>query len=113
MSLFLVSCEWEEYQVSTVEIKDVSFSTDIIPIFNQSCNSIGCHNEGGTAPDLSPANAFQSLWNTNMIDLDSPASSELYARMIDVQTPMPIDGVLSETVQRTVLVWIEEGSLDN
>ena len=28
----------------------VSFSEEIIPIFNKSCNFSGCHNTGGTFP---------------------------------------------------------------
>ncbi|KAA3634941.1 MAG: hypothetical protein DWQ02_10555 [Bacteroidetes bacterium] len=113
LSFFFFSCEWEEYEVSDIEISEVSFSEDVMPIFNQSCNSIGCHNDTGIPPDLSPANAYQDLFDTNMIDLNNPAQSELYVRMIDVQSPMPLDGILSETLTRTVLVWIEEGALDN
>jgi hypothetical protein len=113
MSFSLVSCEWEEYKVSDIPIEEVSFSNDIMPIFNQSCNSVGCHNAGGIPPDLSPANGWQDLYDTDMIDLDNPANSELYVRMIDNASPMPLNGVLSPTVTNTVLVWIEEGAKDN
>ncbi len=113
LSLFLASCEWEEYKVSDTELSDVSFSQDIMPIFNQSCNTAGCHDQTGFSPDLSPANAYQDLFDTNMIDLDNPAQSELYVRMIDVQSPMPLDGILSESKTNKVLVWIEEGAKDN
>lgn len=107
------ACEWEEYQVSDVVKEDVSFSQDIIPIFEADCNSIGCHAAGAIPPDLSPANAYQDLFDTDMIDLDNPANSELYVRMIDVQAPMPLSGVLSPSVTNLVLKWIEEGALDN
>ena len=112
MSFSLVSCEWEEYQVTNLT-EPVSFSSDIIPVFDQSCNSAGCHNAGGIPPDLSPANAWQDLIDTDMIDLNNPANSVLYVRMIDNQSPMPLNGVLSPTVTNTVLAWIEEGAKDN
>lgn len=113
LCLFLTSCEWKEYDSDVSGIENVSFSQDIMPIFNQSCNTIGCHNNGGIAPNLSAENAFQDLRNKNMIDLDNPPNSILYKRMTDVQTPMPIGGLLSEKIQKTILVWIEEGANDN
>jgi len=113
LSLLLTSCEWKEYDPNIGNIENVSFSQDVIPIFNQSCNSIGCHNSTGVAPDLSSENAFQDLRNKNMIDLDNPSNSVLYKRMIDVQKPMPLSGVLSAKIQKTILVWIEEGAKDN
>ncbi len=113
LCLLLTSCEWKEYDVNVDNIENVSFSQDILPIFNQSCNTIGCHSNAGVAPDLSPENAFQDLRNKNMIDLDNPINSILYKRMIDVQKPMPVTGLLSEKIQKTILVWIEEGAKDN
>jgi len=113
LCLFCTSCEWKEYNPNVSGIENISFSQDIIPIFNQSCNSIGCHNNGGIAPNLSAENAFQDLRNKNMLDLDNPPNSVIYKRMTDVQNPMPISGILSEKIQRTILVWIEEGAKDN
>lgn len=113
LSISLVSCEWNQYESDVVGIENINFSNDIMPIFNQNCNSIGCHNNGGVAPDLSPENAYQDLIDKNLIDLNSPPNSELYVRMTNVQAPMPISGVLSDKVLQTVLVWIEEGAQNN
>ena len=111
--LFITSCEWEKYNPDLIEVENVSFSKDIIPIFNQSCNTIGCHSENGVAPDLSPVNAYQNLKDKNMIDLASPENSELYIRMTDVKNPMPLSGILSGKTVKTILVWIEEGAQNN
>ena len=109
----LTSCEWKEYDPDTVGIENVSFSNDIMPIFNQSCNTVGCHSENGVAPDLTPANAYEDLINENMIDVANPENSELYIRMTDVTNPMPLTGILSPRKTTTVLVWIREGAQDN
>lgn len=113
VSFGLSSCEWKEYDPEADGIENVSFTNDIMPIFNQSCNTIGCHSENGIAPDLSPANAFQDLRDKNMIDLTTPENSELYIRMTDIKSPMPLDGILSGQKTKTVLVWIQEGAQNN
>ena len=113
LSFSITSCEWKEYDPDTVGIENVSFSQDIIPIFNQSCNAVGCHSENGVPPDLTPENAYQDLINTNMIDVANPERSELYIRMTDVTNPMPLSGILSPRKTTTVLVWIQEGAQDN
>ena len=92
---------------------DVSFSADIIPIFNKDCNTSGCHNTGGTKPDLSVSNAFSALSNGNYINTDNPEESPLYQWMKGNRaTPMPVSGSVSE-YNAKVLAWIKQGSLNN
>lgn len=92
---------------------DVSFSKDILPIFNQSCNSSGCHNAGGTAPDLSPANAYNALVSGNYINIASPEQSELYRWMRGQGgLPMPLSGP-NAGYNATVLAWIQQGAKNN
>ena len=55
MSIFIASCTYEKIEEEDGLPQDVSFQDDIIPMFNANCNSVGCHNDGGIAPDLSPA----------------------------------------------------------
>jgi len=112
-SLFFSSCTYEKIELVTELPQNVSFQNDLIPLFNQSCNAIGCHNIGGIAPDLSEANAFQNLTSiANMIDLSSPDNSTIYLRMIDTQSPMPLSGVLPYESQQ-VLSWITDGAKNN
>ena len=113
VSAVFYSCEYEEIEPVTELPEDVSFQTDLIPIFNQSCNSVGCHNAGGIAPDLSEGNAYSDLTTGDMLDMTYAENSTLYKRMIDVQSPMPLSGILSKSQTNKVLVWIKEGALNN
>ena len=113
VSVGFFSCEYEEIEPVTELPENVSFQTDLIPIFNQSCNSVGCHNAGGISPDLSEGNAYTVLTTGDMLDLNNPENSILYKRMIDVQKPMPLSGILSKSQTNKVLVWIKEGALNN
>ena len=104
----LTSCEYEF--VEPIEVtEDVSFSNDLIPFFNQSCNMSGCHNAGGFSPDLSPANAYQSLFDDGQIDTDNPMNSKLYISLNS--GTMKKYSTAEETAK--VLKWIEQGAPNN
>ncbi|HEX6334780.1 MAG TPA: hypothetical protein VFZ78_11175 [Flavisolibacter sp.] len=91
----------------------VSFAGDIIPIFNNSCNVSGCHNAGGKAPDLSPANAYNSLVNGSYFNTSDPEASEIYLWMTGKRgTPMPLSGV-NRDYNAYILAWIKQGALNN
>lgn len=93
--------------------KQVSFANDILPIFNKSCNTSGCHITGGTKPDLTAANAYNSLKNGNYLNTATPASSELYLWMKGQKAlPMPLSGPNAE-YNALVLAWIQQGALNN
>lgn len=105
-------CKYD-ISIDPVVTGPVSFSADILPIFNSSCNMSGCHNTGGTVPDLTPANAYTALTNGNYINTSSPASSELYLWMRGEKgLPMPLSGPNAE-YNAMVLAWINQGALDN
>jgi hypothetical protein len=112
LAFLITSCYYDT--VLAPEISGpVSFSQDIIPIFNQSCNMAGCHNAGGTPPDLSPAGAYNALVNGNYINAASPEASELYLWMRGERgLPMPLSGP-NATYNATVLAWIRQGALNN
>jgi len=93
--------------------RTVTFSNDIIPIFNSSCNISGCHSPGGKAPDLSAANAYNSLMGGGYINTDDPYSGELYLWMTGKKgTPMPVSGV-NKDYNALVLAWIKQGAQNN
>jgi len=93
--------------------RPVSFAADIIPIFNASCNTSGCHNTGGKAPDLSPNKAYNSLQNGGYLNTSAPESSELYLWMTGKKgTPMPVSGINKE-YNSLVLAWIKQGAQNN
>jgi hypothetical protein len=91
----------------------VSFSNDIIPILDKSCNTSGCHNSGGKAPDLSGANAYNSLTNRGYVNTGDPLNSELYLWISGKKsTPMPVSGV-NKDFNALVLAWIKQGASNN
>jgi len=89
----------------------VSFSQDIIPIFNGNCNSAGCHN-GTQAPDLRPSAAYDALWTGGYINTEVSEQSELYLWMTAAKGPMPPLGS-NATNNATVLQWIQQGAKNN
>lgn len=93
--------------------RPVSFTQDILPIFNSSCNSGGCHNAGGIAPDLSQTNAYISLSNGGYLSVTDPQNSGLFLWMTGKKgTPMPTSGI-NKDYNALVLAWIRQGAQNN
>ncbi len=93
--------------------RTVSFAGDILPIFNNSCNTSGCHTAGGRSPDLSVTNAFTSLTNGGFINTSEPLSSELYLWMTGKKgTPMPVSGI-NKDYNALILAWLKQGANNN
>jgi len=91
----------------------VSFSKDIIPIFNKSCNTSGCHSSGGQTPNLTETNALNSLTVGNYFSKSAPESSIIYLKMTGKRgTPMPVSGVNKEYAA-LILAWIKQGANNN
>ena len=106
----LYSCTYETIIPAEPEVpEDVSFELNVIPIFNSSCNSSGCHNKGGIAPDLSPDNAYTSLTFFGYVDIDAPESSTLYE---EINTGS-MKGFATDQDRAIILKWIEQGALNN
>lgn len=105
------SCQYDWIEEEPVITPDtVSFSGDLIPIFNAGCNSSVCHGKGGTPPDLTPDNAYTSLFEENQIDLAVPENSVLYKKMAPGGS---MNKYTSPGDPDVVLKWIQQGALDN
>jgi hypothetical protein len=105
------SCQYEWLDPIDPEVPDVvSFSVNIQPIFDRSCNNAGCHASGGTSPDLTPANAYADLFAENMIDLATPENSILYKKCAS-------GGSMNKYTEPgdpdIILKWIQQGALNN
>ena len=111
---FIHSCTYNEYlDEDPIDPNLISFSEDIIPVFNVSCNTSGCHGMNEIEPDLSPSNAYDALISGNYIDIVVPENSELYQWMKGNRNlPMPLAGPDAEANAK-VLAWITQGALDN
>jgi len=108
-----MACTYDEVLPPSLDPGDeISFSQDILPIFDRSCNGAGCHNGSGPPPDLRPANAYDALWTGGYILLETPEQSDLYLWMTDVKGPMP-PLASNPTDNATVLQWITQGAENN
>jgi len=89
---------------------NVSFSQQILPIFNSNNNCTACHKPGSTSPDLTAANAYSSVGS--LINTSTPASSRLYT------FPEPSTGThnwkkYTASQAQLILLWITQGALNN
>lgn len=107
MIFIVTSCYYDE--VLPKEVGEVSFQGDVIPIFNQSCNMAGCHN-GSIAPDLRPANAYNSLSSGGYISTATPESSELYLWMRGEGGRSAMPNPTNANYNAIVLAWIQQGA---
>jgi len=107
-----VSCKYDEVLPFNPDPGvPVLFSQDIIPIFENNCNSSGCHN-GTQAPTLLSAVAYDNLISGGYINTEVPDQSKLYLWMTEALGPMPPLGTNAPN-NATVLEWIKQGALNN
>ena len=93
--------------------RTVSFSQDIIPIFNSSCNGSGCHTSGGQTPNLGAATAFNALTTGSYLNVDAPDKSLIYLKLTGQKgTVMPVSGS-NKDYNALILAWITQGAKNN
>ena len=94
------------------EVKDVSFSTQVEPIYYTADKCTSCHTAGGSASflDLTQGNAYVSLNDPKYIDLASPEASLIYTKPALGQGHFK---TYTANESAIVLQWIVEGALDN
>lgn len=90
----------------------VSFSAEILPIWNSNNNCTSCHKTGGTAPDLTTDNAYNAVNNSKYINSSTPEESAIYL------VPHPDESGHSQkkyttNQANTVLTWIKQGAQNN
>ena len=117
--LFLAGCEYTFVQNTAADQEEppisdpdnpISFATQIVPIFTSRC--LDCHDNGGTAPDLSAANAYSSITNMNLVNTSNPSTSILYEYILE-STSSHDWRFYSSSQDNLVLLWIQEGALNN
>ena len=109
---FTTGCYYDSVVPPEFEVKDVSFSTQVEPIYYTDTKCTSCHSASGTASflDLSQGIAYTSINDPKYIDLASPESSLIYTK------PAPGQGHFKAyTAEEAayVLQWIVEGAEDN
>jgi len=111
LGVFILSaCEYTTIRPELPSPVKVSFKNDIIPIFNSGCNAPGCHNSTGPKPDLTPANAYQSLMDNNIVIPGNGSQSTLWV----VLQPNGIMGAYGNAKNNaTIKSWIDQGAENN
>lgn len=115
VTLFLASCQYKfniEPVVAPPDPTDtIYFSQDVLPVWNDNNNCTSCHNTGGTAPDLSAANAYDEVMG-GYVNTNTPEKSVIYTfTHPDSETHSWKKYSSSEAA--IVLQWIEQGALNN
>lgn len=105
-------CLYETLPTPKIEVpdNDVSFSQEVIPIFDASCNGAGCHAAGAIPPDLSPANAYNAMISGGYIDTDNPESSEFYTKIAPGGS---MERFITTEETGIILGWIQQGAQNN
>ncbi len=110
MGMGMASCTYHTNDFDPSEAPDnVSFSDDIISIFDASCNSAGCHNQGGIPPNLTEDAAYVSLFAGSYVEPGNSEGSVLY-QSIDGGT---MTGYATDLERSYIKKWIDEGALNN
>jgi hypothetical protein len=92
---------------------EVSFTTHIAPILENSCSTTGCH-DGTRVPDLRTDVALNKLRSGGYLNTTIPEESSFYKTVDFSQNPMPPGGPQITALNRElILCWISEGAPDN
>jgi hypothetical protein len=101
------SCEkysWIPVPINTADT--IHFQTEIQPIFNANC--VSCHTSI-RKPDLRDGKSYESLTTNGMIDQPGETSI-LYLQMTTETSHIPRS---SDADKQKVLIWINQGALNN
>lgn len=90
------------------ETAAISFSENIIPVFQASCTS--CHDGEITFPNLTRESAYLELTAGNYLSVASPSTSGLITK---IKSDHPFAGALSETEIQKIIKWMAEGAANN
>lgn len=94
--------------------KELSYASDINPIFQKSCALSGCHASGSKAPDLSTANSYKSLADGGYFKANDPDNSELIFWLTGKKSPaMPLGNAPDQDIIANVYAWIKQGAKNN
>jgi len=91
--------------------QQVSFQTELVPIFNTNCALAGCHVSGARAPYLTTAVAFTQIVNGGFVNLAIPKESMIY-QMITGEMAQYMPAPVKTNTQK-VYDWIRNGAPNN
>ena len=117
ITAFSCTNEKAQLKVACVLPATVSFSKNIMPIFNANCNLSGCHTGATHAGNLNlePSVAYSQLLQsrTGYVDTLNPQSCILYSKLISESDAMPPGGRLDDCTINLILEWIQQKAKNN
>ena len=112
---FFSACKYEYIKVEELPPIDdtvvISFATDILPILTEH-NCVACHSTGKTVPDLTAANAYQSLIGGGFVVANNPEASGFYTFPNPTATTHRWE-VFSRHQAELIFAWINQGANNN
>ena len=89
--------------------KQVSFKTELAPLFNTSCALAGCHVSGARKPYLTPDISYQQIVNGGFVNNALPKESILYKMVYGEMA----EYISSKADKQKVYDWIRNGAPNN
>lgn len=86
----------------------VSFSKDLVPVFQASC--VSCHDGQITQPDFSSSVLYTNLSTGNYLSVTDPENSTLITK---IRSDHPYAGAVTETEIQKLITWMKEGAANN
>jgi hypothetical protein len=90
----------------------ISFATDVAPIFTTGNLCTSCHTTGKQAPDLTADKAFASINSSRYINSATPEESKIYLYTHPNSTTH-MQKKYNATQAATILLWIQQGAKNN
>ena len=91
---------------------NVSFSNDVVPVFNKNCANSGCHDALPTfKPSLVADKAYSELYAGGYISKTVPSSGKLYQAI--AEGSMPPGTPMSTKDANLIIGWLNEGAKNN
>jgi hypothetical protein len=111
ISLVVFGCKYDFILEEEVPVTgdNISFATQVAPIFSNGNKCTECHKVGATNPDLTAANAYSQLMS-KYVNTTTPASSKIYS--VPGSAAHSWKGYTAAEAA-TVLKWIQEGAKNN
>ena len=89
--------------------QQVSFKTELAPLFNSSCALAGCHVSGGHKPYMATDLSYLQIVNGGFVNTALPKESILYKMIYGDMSPY----ISSASDKQKVYDWIRNGAPNN
>jgi len=89
--------------------QQVSYKTELAPLFGSSCAKSGCHVTGAHKPYLEVTNSYQQIVNGGFVNLALPKESILYKNIYGEMA----EHIPSKSDKQKVYDWIRNGAPNN